>query len=143
MNVVERVTVLRGVELFAGTPGRVLAGLAAIAEEITLEPGTTLLEQGEVGQTLYIVVSGDLVAEIGGKTVGTLGPGSVAGELAVFVPEPRSATVRSATRAHLLSIEKSAVDELLLDHPEVAQSVIVALVRKFQNTNRLLAQTST
>ena len=143
MNVVERVTVLRGVELFAGTPGRILAGLAAVAEEIDLDAGAILLEQGELGQTLFVVVAGDLVAEIAHQTIATFTPGSVVGELAVFVPEPRSATVRALTPAHLLSIEKSAVDELLLDHPEAAMSVITALVRRFQESNRIRSQKST
>ena len=143
MNIVERVTVLRDVELFAGTPGRILAGLAAVAEEIDLEAGALLIEQGDLGETLFIVVEGDLVAEIAQQTVATFTPGTVVGELAVFVPEPRSATVRALTPAHLLSIEKPAVDELLLDHPEVAMSVITALVRRFQESNRIRSQQGT
>lgn len=142
MNTVERVTVLRRVELFAGTPGRILAALAAVAGEIDLAAGAILLEQGDLGQTLFVVVEGDLVAEIAGTTLATLAAGSVVGELAVFVPEPRSATVRALTAAHLLSIEKPAVDELLLDYPEVAMSVITALVRRFQESNRIRSQKS-
>jgi CRP/FNR family transcriptional regulator, cyclic AMP receptor protein len=140
VNIVERVSLLRRVELFAGAPGRVLAGVAEVAEEIAFDSGTVIIEQGDLGHNLYIVVEGELVAEIGTKTIATLGPGSVVGELAVFVPEPRSATVRATAAGRLLSIDKAAVDELLLDHPEVATSVITALVRRFQESNRLRSE---
>ncbi len=143
MNVVERVTVLRTVELFSGTPGRVLAALAEVAAEIRLAPGEVLMQEGDVGQTLYVVVSGELEAVLRARHLASLRPGSVVGEFAVFVPEPRSATVRSLTSSSLLAISKEAIDELLLDHPEVALSVITALVRRFQERNRLVDETVT
>lgn len=140
MNIVERVTVLRTVELFAGTPGRVLAALAEIAGEVEVSPGEIVLREGDFGQTLFVVMAGELVAERQGRHLATLGPGSVVGEFAVFVPEPRSATVRALTSSRLMSIGKEAVDELLLDYPEVAFSIIAALVRRFQERNRLLGE---
>ncbi len=136
MNVVERVSVLRQVELFAGAPGRMLAGVAAVAVEVDVPEDAIVLEQGDVGHTLYVVLEGELAVEVNGQVIATLGPGAVFGELAIFVPEARSATVRALSPGRLLSIDKSAVDELLLDHPEVANSVIVALVRRIQEQNR-------
>jgi CRP-like cAMP-binding protein len=136
MNVVERVSVLRQVELFAGAPGRMLAGVAAVAVEVDVPEDALVLEQGDLGHTLYVVLEGDMAVEVNGQVIATLGPGAVVGELAILVPEARSATVRALSPGRLLSIDKSAVDELLLDHPEVANSVIVALVRRIQEQNR-------
>lgn len=136
MNIIERVSVLRQVELFGGVPGRVLAGVAEVAVEVAVPADAVLIEQGDFGQTLYVVVEGEFVAEVSGRSIARLGPGSIVGELAAFVPEPRSATVRAVTAGRVLSIDKVAVDELMLDHPEVANSIIIALVRRIQHSNR-------
>lgn len=141
MNVVERVSVLRQVELFAGAPGRVLAGVAAVAVEVDVAADAVVLEQGDVGHTMFVVLDGELSVEVRGQVIARLAAGSVFGELAIFVPEARSATVRALSATRLLSIDKVAVDELLLDHPEVAHSVITALVRRIQEHNRGLVDT--
>ena len=57
-----------------------------------------------------------------------MGPGSVVGELAVLVNEPRSATITAIDDCLLLRLRKAVFDELLLDYPEVARGVITALV---------------
>ena len=140
MNIVERVTVLRMVELFTGVPGQVLATLADQANESTLAPGAVLMERGDPGDSLFVVLDGGLDSHVGELLIATHGPGSVVGEFAVLVPEPRSATVRATTTSLLLEVEREAVDELLLDHPEVARSIIRSLVRRFQALNEHLAE---
>jgi CRP-like cAMP-binding protein len=140
MDLVERVTVLRTVELFAGVPGQILATLAAQANETTIDAGAVLMKRGDPGDSLFVVLDGALSARVGELLVAMHGPGSVVGELAVLVPEPRSATVRATTKTTLLEIDRAAVDELLLDYPEVAKSIIATLVRRFQALNEHLAE---
>jgi CRP/FNR family transcriptional regulator, cyclic AMP receptor protein len=139
-GIVERVTLLRKVALFEGTPGKVLAAVATLAEELFVEEGTNLLCEGEQGDTLFVVLEGQLVAERSGHHVAWFGPGDVIGEFAVLVSQPRSATVRAVSACTVLQVEKSAIDELLLDYPEVARSIITSLVRRFQERNSSLDQ---
>lgn len=140
MNLVERVTVLRTVELFAGVPGQILATLADQAVETTIEAGAVLMERGDPGDSLFVVLDGALTARVGQVLVAVHGAGSVVGEFAVLVPERRSATVRATTQTTLLEIDRAAVDELLLDYPEVARSIIGSLVRRFQALDEHLAE---
>ena len=84
MMLVEHVAALHEVDLFSAVPGRVLAAVAATAEEVTVEPGSTFIEHGAVEDCLYVVVSGRPCAS------GQSGLGrwrSSVGELAVLVPE--------------------------------------------------------
>lgn len=136
MITVERVALLRTIDFFAGVPGHVLVALARHADEVSVAQGEVLLREGEVGDRLYVVADGALDVTVAGRHVGAMAAGSVIGELAALVPEPRSATVVAATPSRLLSIDRVALDELLLDHPEMARGVITSLVRRLTTRNR-------
>lgn len=131
--IVERVGLLRGVDFFGGVPGHVLAEIAEAASEIELGDGQVLIEQGDEGDALYVVASGHLAIDRGTRRIDELEPGSVVGEFAALVPEPRSATVSALEPALVLEVRKTVLDELLLDHPEIAVGVIRSLVTRFRH----------
>jgi hypothetical protein len=74
-----------------------------------LAPGEGLVEQGEPGEELYLVLDGVLDVEIDGAKVAELGPGAIAGERAAFEGGVRTATLRAATPARVAVIPKDAV----------------------------------
>ena len=80
MMLVERVAALHEVDLFYAVPGRVLAAVAATAEEVTVEPGSTFIEHGAVEDCLYVVVSGRVRVHRGSQVLGEFGAGSSVGE---------------------------------------------------------------
>jgi CRP/FNR family cyclic AMP-dependent transcriptional regulator len=133
MLVVERVAALHRVDLFAGIPGRTLAAVAATAEEVNVEPGSTFIEHGAFEDCLYVVVSGSVRVHRGGRTLVEQGAGSVVGELAVLVPEARSASVTALEPSLLLRVRKVVLDELLADRPELASAVIGVLVARLRS----------
>jgi CRP-like cAMP-binding protein len=134
MLIVERVAALHRVDLFAGVPGRTLAAVAATAEEVAVEPGSTFIEHGAVEDCLYVVVSGGVRVHRGDRTLVELGAGSVVGELAALVPEPRAASVTALEPTLLLRVRKDVLDELLSDVPELARGVIGALVARLRKS---------
>jgi CRP/FNR family cyclic AMP-dependent transcriptional regulator len=142
MLVVERVSALHCVDLFARVPGRVLAGVAATAEEVTVEAGSTFIEHGAVEDCLYVVVSGRVRVHRGDRTLVELGAGSAVGELAVFVPQPRTASVTALEPTLLLRVRKLVLDELLGDRPELATGVITALAGRLRASAEHAASTA-
>lgn len=128
----ERVALLRHLDFFSGAPGHVLAAVAVEADEVVFAPNEIIMRRGETGDSLFVVVHGRIRIEIGRHHVEDMGPGSVVGELAVLVSEPRSATITAIDECLLLRLRKAVFDELLLDYPEVARGVITALVRRFR-----------
>lgn len=137
---IERVSFLKGVDLFAETPDHVLASVAAIAEEIALEPEVLFIEEGDLGDCMFIVVEGQVRVHKGDKTIIELGPGSSVGELAVLDPEPRSASVSSIDEVLLFRIDKQPFDEVMADWPEIAQGVIQALCGRIRDQGKIIAQ---
>ena len=132
LPVVTRVAILHRVDLFAGIPGRLLVAVAAMSEEVRVDAGSTIIEEGAVEDHLFVVVEGRVRVHRDDTTLVELGPGATVGELAVLVPEPRSATVTALDATHLLTIRKPVLDELLLDWPELANGVIASLVAKLR-----------
>lgn len=128
LTTIERVVALHGVALFARTPGRTLAAVAQRAVEVEVDTGGVVIEEGAVEDHLFAIVAGRLRVHRGDATIATVATGETVGELAALVPEPRSASVTALEPSLLLRIDKPVLDELLVDRPELAGSVIAALV---------------
>ncbi len=63
----------------------------------TVKKGRTLVQQGDQGGDMFLVLDGILAAEVGGESVAELGPGAVLGERAILEGGRRTATLRALT----------------------------------------------
>lgn len=135
MLIVERVAALHRIDLFAATPGSVLAAVAAAAEEVTLDAGAVLIEAGAVEDCCYAILTGRVQVLVNGRVLVEAGPGSTVGELAVLAPEPRSATVTTIEPSGFLRVHKATIDDLIADQPVFATSIIAALVARLRATS--------
>lgn len=134
LGLVERVAALHRVDLFATTPGRVLVAVARASEEVTFGPGEVLILEGAVEHHLFAIIEGSVQVARAGRVLLEQGCGSTVGELAVLVPEPRAASVIALEPTLALRITKPVLDDLLADWPELAASVITALVARLRAT---------
>ena len=139
---IERVAIMKSVDIFAATPDHILASVARIVEEVEVAAGESLIREGEPGDCLYIVVEGELRAHSQSRTLMILTPGKIVGELALLDPEPRSASVDAVSDALLFRIDKEPFDEVMADRPEIALGVIRSLARRIRQQGRVIAGTS-
>ena len=115
---VERVAVLRHVDMFSHTPGRVLAGMAHVLEEVDFPTGAPLMEAGAIEDWLFVLVEGEVAVVREDRWV-RMGPSSTVGEMEVLDPQPRSATITALTPVRALRLRKAAFDEALRLSPEI------------------------
>ena len=134
---IEKVAILQGIDIFAGTPGALLAAVTQIMEEMEVEAGAPLITEGEVEDCLYIIVEGQVRIHSHGRTL-NMGPGHSVGELAVLDPEPRSASATAVERTLLFRIDKAPFDEVMALRPEIAQAVMRALARRIRELSRMV-----
>jgi NTE family protein len=118
----DRIGALRATSIFASYDDRLLGELAQRCVERSLDQGEVLWQAGDPGEDLVLVVSGELEALRVGpdgaeEVIGHIGPGECAGEMAVILDEPRSATIRCRRSARLLSIAASAFRDIARDDP--------------------------
>lgn len=80
----------------------------------TLTEGSTLVEQGQRGTDLFVVLDGMLDVEVDGSVVGEVGPGAVLGERANLEAGRRTATLRAKTRCRVAIADPDQVSETAL-----------------------------
>ncbi|NJR72247.1 MAG: Crp/Fnr family transcriptional regulator [Gammaproteobacteria bacterium] len=107
------------------------------------EKGEIILREGERGDAMYVVVSGQV------KVFSTddddnsrevilkiLGAGEFFGELPVFDNEPRSASVSAIERCHLQVLSYRAFQRSIESSPDIAQKVLETLARRLRAADR-------
>ena len=103
-------------------------GAAAIAYIVKLlhsrdvAEGAVLFRQGQSGDTMYFIVSGEVSVNIGPKPT-RLGPGDFVGEMALLFGAPRSATVVVTRPALLLVLDIAHFRELAGQRPELITAI--------------------
>jgi hypothetical protein len=135
----ERMIALHSLPLFASLAPPDLLSLAQASLEKTFAPGQALCVEGEPGDEVFILLSGEvkIFRQFGDerKEVATEKAGGFIGEMAVLDPAPRAATVeagRDGVRA--LSLEGNIFREVLNTNPSVVRGVISALVARIRGT---------
>ena len=79
-----------------------------------VEEGDTLVEQGEAGEDMYLLLDGVLDVEVDGEPVAQLGPGAVVGEGATLGGGTRTATLRAVTPVRVALLAADRFDERAL-----------------------------
>lgn len=142
MLIIERVVALGAAAVFSELPDHVLARVASVVREVTVETGEVIIQQGDQESWMFVLVDGAAAVVVDGSSVATLGPGAMIGELAALDPEPRSATVTATAPSLLFRIDHDALLEVMVDQPELSQAIIAMLVRRLRDTNAVLAATN-
>lgn len=101
------------VELFDELSVSELSQVLARCEHITAELGQAVVTQGDRGDSLYILMSGQLSVTRDGDEVAQLVPGSHFGEMALLNQRPRSASVTATETSELLCLPRNAFYELV------------------------------
>jgi CRP-like cAMP-binding protein len=117
---------LSSVPMFRALPPHLIADLLPQVQERTYQPGTTIIRQGEPGDSFFVIEQGevDFIDERNnGRKMRTLYDHDVFGEMALLTGEPRSATAVAVKETRVWSILKEQFDRLLHASPELAQAV--------------------
>jgi len=133
--------VLTAIPLFRELTDEGLDLIAERLKHISYAKGQTIFRQGDLGKAMYLVESGQVVVwnEKDNEAIAYLGRGSFVGEIALLLPEPRSASLKVALDADLYVLEKQDFDKLLNERPDIALRVTREMTREL--SRRLLNTT--
>jgi CRP-like cAMP-binding protein len=106
---------LRELSAFSHLEPDELNELLEHGEWVNVPPGETIIEQGEAGDAFYAIRSGQMEVLKDGEQVGTVGPGSYVGEIALLLDVPRTATVRARTPVRAYRLDREGFDALVGD----------------------------
>ena len=94
---------------------------------VYLSTDDILFEQGDIGNSLYVIMHGRLrvIVEAGGvrEIVREVGSGEIIGEMALITGEPRSATLQAVRDTRLVKLSKASFERLIERHPQVMMQI--------------------
>jgi CRP-like cAMP-binding protein len=122
----DKVELLRRVPLFASCDGPDLEEIGKIAERIETRERTVVTHEGRHEGHFFVVVSGSVRINRGGRTINMLGPGDFLGEIALLDGGPRTATATTEGPTTLLAIRNAAFHQLLDRSPSVRTAILEA-----------------
>ena len=133
----EPVDTLRQVDLFSHLSDEQLALLAEQSREQRFERQALLMHEGERGETMHVVVEGEVrvfVSDENGRelVLHQLGPGAVIGDLALLDGEPRSANVVAVAPTRTLAVGRQGLIECIGASPEFALALMRSLTTRLR-----------
>ena len=136
--------VLRQAPLFSALDDEAATALRASMAETRLRRGEVLFHEGDAGDKLYIVLDGKVKL---GRTssdgrenlLAILGPGQMFGELSLFDPGPRSATVTAVTDVTFETLSHDELLRWLSGRPDVARALLAQLAARLRKANDVVA----
>lgn len=131
------VDVLGALPLFSGLSKRQLRGLAKFAKVTDHGSGEVIVQTGDDGDALYLVLEGR--ARVLGKSPRQLRPGDFFGELALIDGGKRSATITATAPLRTMKLPRRAFMRALRQDPGIGLAVMEQLagrIRRLERTRR-------
>ena len=96
------------------------------------KPGETIFSQGDKGDQMYVIRSGEVEIERDGKVVENLSSSEVFGEMALIDRSPRAATARERSNCELAPISEKAFVFMVHETPFFALTVMQTLAARLR-----------
>lgn len=126
---------LAAVPLFSACSKKDLELVAKRADDIKVEAGTRLVEEGAAGSEFFVVVDGTATVSRHGRRVATIGPGGFFGDLALLDRAPRNATVTADTPMELVVLGQREFAALLEDVSGFAHKLLIGLAGRLREAD--------
>lgn len=130
--------------IFQGVDPTAVAALIRDMEAVKFRRGTTIFDEGEPGDRLYIITSGKVKlarhAPDGRENLlSVMGPSDMFGELSIFDPGPRTSSAVCVTEVTAATMDSHLLKHWIDNHPEISQQLLRVLARRLRRTNASLA----
>ena len=130
--------------LFAALDAESSEALRSAMREERMERGEVIFHEDDDGDRLYVVLDGKVkiyrTSPDGRENMlAVLGPGDMFGELSLFDPGPRSATVTAVTDATFSSLSHEDLLRWLEGRPVVARGLLAQLAGRLRKANDVVA----
>ncbi len=136
---------LAAVTLFSKLSQRELKTVSTLIHERRALAGEIIFDEGEDGQAIYIVFSGQVMICHQGSDaspIAMVGPGRIFGELALIDGGVRSAQARVVSDCELGVMFRGDFENLMQSHAVIAAKVSFQLARHYAGIIRQLAASS-
>jgi CRP-like cAMP-binding protein len=127
------VAALRSVPLFDGFTDRHLRRLAQGSDLVGVAAGHAIVEEGQAGEAMYVILGGSARVVRAGRKVAELIPGDFFGELSALDGGPRTASVVADTDMELLRLYRHTLHRMVKDEPGSAIALLEGIARRLRH----------
>jgi CRP/FNR family transcriptional regulator, cyclic AMP receptor protein len=140
LSTMEKILFLKRQEMFEGMTSEQLRIISSICTEEDYLQSEIIFEEGDIGDRMYIVVSGEIEIYKEGKNnekihLANLDKDKIAGEFSTLTDQTRNASGRAASDLKVLTIEKEEFRQVIREYPELAFEIFKVLIKKMNNAN--------
>lgn len=122
---------LERLPFLAGLDRDDLEAIRRTGDPVSFKAGDVLVERGDPGDAMYIVLSGIAEVDVGGR-FHRIKKGDFLGEMAVMVGKKRMATVKAVEDVEALQISAEDFEALLLKRPRIALTIMKRMVERLR-----------
>ncbi len=132
---------LHQIPIFSCLGEEELDRLASVALRKRFTRNTVLLNEGDITDSLYVILSGKVktvITDENGREIilSISGPGEYFGEMALIDGEPRSATIITREPCQLLIFSKEEIKEVLRANPDMVFTLLKGLIKRLRETDK-------
>mgnify|MGYP002713980514 CR=1 FL=1 len=130
--------------IFQGVDPDAVQSLIKELDTVKFPRGTTIFNEGEPGDRLYIITSGKVklarhTADGRENLLTVMGPSDMFGELSIFDPGPRTSSAVCVTEVECATMSADQLRDWIDEHPGIAKQLLRVLARRLRRTNNSLA----
>lgn len=135
---------LHGIPMFAGLDYRQALKFLRNTSVVKLKPGETLMRYGDIGEEMYVLLSGLVSVRMPDveEPLARFARGAVLGEVAYLSATPRTATVEALDDCEVVVLTQSSLKQFLTSDAELAAKVLfnlsLILCERLRATNELV-----
>src|SRR5437879_2006727 len=122
---------LEAMPVFAGVSRHDLENILKLGDIRPFEAGQTMVERGEPGDAMYVILRGTAQVDVGGR-YHDMKQGDFFGEMGVIAGKQRMATVKAVDRVDALRIGAKELENFLLHQPRVTLAMMKSLVERLR-----------
>ncbi len=142
MIIIERILFLKRISIFSSLSSFELRKVAEVINEEEFEPGELIFNEGDFGDSMYLVVDGSVSIFTGTppaiKVLATFEKGNFFGEMGLYDDKPRAASAQADQKTTLLLLRKGEFCDLISEFPMVALGIMKELNNRIRATNKKL-----
>jgi CRP-like cAMP-binding protein len=125
------------VPIFKACSREELMRVARVTRLREQQPGDVIIHEGAKGREFFVILEGEATVSRGGEEVAFLQRGDFFGELALFDPAPRNATVTATTKLRLAILTRPEFHDVLAEET-IRDSILTGMARRLHELDSQL-----
>ena len=123
------------VPMFQACSEEELSAIAYLATPEAVGGGTAIVREGDAGNDFFVLMMGTATVTRNGHEVGKLEPGDYFGELALFDPAPRNATVTADVPVTMAVMARNRFQAALDSVPALRDALLTGMARRLHEVD--------